>query len=186
MIPNLLTVSRIALAPCFIALFTTRMWFGALIVAILFEVTDILDGHIARRTGRVSDLGKFMDPIADSIARFTTFLCFLSIGYAPIWAVAVMFWRDSVVAGLRILGATQGVVISARWSGKLKAICQGTAIITILCFMVWPDIFGVGAERVPDLARTLLWIIAGITLASLFEYLWGNRRILATLRRRPA
>jgi CDP-diacylglycerol--glycerol-3-phosphate 3-phosphatidyltransferase len=183
-IPNVLTLSRIVLAPVFIFFFLRAEPGGAvaLAIAIAFEVTDLLDGQVARLTNTVSDLGKFMDPVADSLSRFTVFLCFLHVGYASIWAVAILFYRDTIVAALRILGATKNVIISARWSGKVKAIFQGTAIISILCFTVWPDIWGLGKENVAKMATISMWVVAGVTAVSLLDYLWGNRKILATLR----
>jgi phosphatidylglycerophosphate synthase len=84
---------------------------------------------------------------------------------------------------LRIMGATRNVIISARVSGKVKAIVQGTAIISILCFTVWPGIFGVGAENVETLAQALLWVVAGVTVVSLCDYVYGNREVLASLDR---
>ena len=120
--------------------------------------------------------------LADSISRFTVFLCFLHHDYATIWIVAVIFWRDSIVSSLRILGATKGVIISARISGKVKAFVQGAGIITILVFSVWPNIFGLGQENLEGLARTIMTVVAGFTLFSLCDYLYGNRKILAALK----
>ncbi|MEN8149276.1 MAG: CDP-diacylglycerol--glycerol-3-phosphate 3-phosphatidyltransferase [Planctomycetota bacterium] len=185
-IPNIITIVRILLAPVFVLCFSVDAAWGkpaALGIAIAFEVTDLADGIIARRFGMVSDLGKFLDPAADSISRFTIFLCFAWGGYASVWAVAILFWRDSLVAMLRIMGATNDVIISARWSGKIKAWVQGTAAISILCWIVWPGIFGVGEENVPTVAHILMWITAGYTLYSLFDYFWGNRKVLAALDR---
>jgi CDP-diacylglycerol--glycerol-3-phosphate 3-phosphatidyltransferase len=185
-LPNAITLFRMGLAPVFVLCFIVDAPWGkpaALAIGILFEVTDLADGIIARATGQVSDLGKFIDPAADSIARFTVFICFMWGGYASIWVVVVIFWRDAIVASLRIMGATKNVIISARWSGKIKAIFQGTAIISILCWIVWPDIFGVGVDRVPGLARFIMSIIAVVTAISLFDYLWGNRKLIASLER---
>ena len=176
-IPNIITIFRILLAPVFVLCFTVDAAWGkpaALAIAITFEVTDLADGIIARSFGQVSDLGKFLDPAADSISRFTVFLCFLWGGYASVWVVAILFWRDSLVAMLRIMGATKDVIISARWSGKIKAWVQGTAIISSLCWIVWPDIFGVGVEHVPTVTHTLMWITAAYTAYSLFDYFWGR------------
>lgn len=185
-IPNIITLARIGLAPVFVWCFLTDASWGkpaALGVAIAFEVTDFFDGMIARWFNQVSDLGKFIDPAADSISRFTVFLCFLGGGYASVWAVAVFFWRDTLVATLRIMGATKNVIISARWSGKLKAGVQATAIISILCFIVWPNIFGIGEENVKPLSRTFMALAAVYTAFSLVDYLWGNRKILSSLER---
>ena len=181
---NLVTLSRILLAPVFVFFFTRGTGWGyasALATAIAFEVTDLLDGQIARRMNQVSDLGKFLDPAADSISRFTIFLCFLWGGYATVWAVAILFWRDSLVAALRIMGATRSVIISARVSGKIKAWVQGIATISILCFIVWPGLFDVGAENVKPLARTITNVCAALTFLSLVDYLWGNRNVIRSL-----
>ena len=180
-IPNLLTLSRMFLAPVFVFCFTRQTGWGdaaSLALAITFEITDLLDGQVARRTGQVSDLGKFLDPLADSIARFTIFLCFLHRGYASIWVVAILFWRDAIVANLRILGVIRGVIIGARVSGKVKAWFQGTATISILVFAVWPDLFGLGIENVPTFARVITWIVAVATALSGIDYLYGNRKLL--------
>ena len=187
-IANLITLSRILLAPVFVFCFTRGTHWGyvcALVLAITFEITDLLDGQIARRMNQVSDLGKFLDPVADSISRFTIFLCFLYGGpfgaYATVWAVAILFWRDSLVAALRIMGATRGVIISARKSGKIKAWAQGIATITTLSFIVIPGMFGVGEENVPALGRTICNVAAFVTFLSLIDYLWGNRKVIRSL-----
>jgi len=185
-IPNLITIFRILLAPVFVLCFTVDAAWGkpaAVAIAILFEVTDLADGIIARRFGQVSDLGKFLDPAADSIARFTVFLCFLQGGYASIWVVVIIFWRDSLVATLRIVGASRNVIISARWSGKVKAWVQGTAIISICWWIAWPGALGLGAENVKTVSHLLMWITAVYTAYSLFDYYWGNRKILADLEK---
>jgi CDP-diacylglycerol---glycerol-3-phosphate 3-phosphatidyltransferase len=183
-LPNLLTLARLVLAPVFVFFFTrdaTWGYFVALCLAILFEITDLLDGILARRMNLVSDLGKFIDPLADSVSRFTIFLCLLYLFPSLIWPVAILFWRDSLVSTLRIMGATKGVIISARWSGKIKAWVQGTAGISTLCFLVWPNLLGLGAENVETLARVLMSITAVYTAYSLFDYLYGNREVIASL-----
>jgi CDP-diacylglycerol--glycerol-3-phosphate 3-phosphatidyltransferase len=183
-LPNILTCARLALAPVFVLFFTQGThwgYIGALALAITFEVTDLADGIIARRTGQVTDFGKFVDPLADSVSRFTIFLCFVFQWPFLIWAVAILFWRDSLVGTLRIMGATKGIIISARWSGKIKAWVQGTTAISTLCFLVWPNLFGLGAENVDTLVKVLMTITAVYTAYSLVDYLYGNRQVIASL-----
>ena len=190
-LPNIVTLIRMGLAPVFILFFIQRTGWGAagaLLVAVAFEVTDLLDGEIARRTGQVSSLGKFLDPLADSISRFTVFLCFLWAGYASIWAVAIIFWRDSLVASLRVMAATKDVIVSARVTGKIKAWVQGTAIISTLCFeahnrFFGKPLFGTDLGELPALATLFMWITAAWTFLSLLDYLWGNRKLIASLDR---
>ena len=190
-VPNILSLSRMVLAPVFIFFFIQKTGWGAagaLLVAIAFEVTDLLDGEIARRTGQVSSLGKFLDPLADSISRFTVFLCFLAAGYASVWVVAIIFWRDSMVASLRVMAATKGVIVSARVTGKIKAWFQGTAIISTLCFeahnrFFGEPLFGTDLMELPALSRLFMVIVAAWTFLSLCDYLWGNRKLIASLDR---
>ena len=196
-VPNLVTLSRLVLAPLFLVAFvgtgSGRGSLGwALALAVFFEVTDMVDGYVARRFAQTSQLGKILDPLADSISRFTVFLCFLVAGYADVWSVAIIFWRDAVVSMLRVVSAGQSVVLAARTAGKAKAVVQAVGILAILVFGVVP-VFppgGVGgwflwsvddAEHHQEVA---LWIMRGVALVtavSLVDYLRGNREVLRKL-----
>jgi CDP-diacylglycerol--glycerol-3-phosphate 3-phosphatidyltransferase len=186
-IPNLITLSRLLLSPLFLWAFVDGSESGrrfALGLAVFFEVTDMVDGWFARRLHQQSQLGKILDPLADSISRFTVFLGFLVEGYASVWAIAPIFWRDSIVSTVRVLAASQGVIVSARFSGKAKAIVQGTAIITILVAVCvrerLPAAFR-SLDHIKELSRLVMAYVAAITVWSLFDYLWGNRKVLKSL-----
>jgi CDP-diacylglycerol--glycerol-3-phosphate 3-phosphatidyltransferase len=199
-VANLLTLSRIALAPFFVWAFlvghtgahSIRAQWVALAIAVSFELTDAFDGWVARRRNEVSDFGKILDPLADSISRFTVFLCFLVAGYADVWSVAIVFWRDAVVSMLRVLSAGQSVVLAARTAGKAKAVVQAVGILAILVFGVVP-VFppgGVGgrflwsvddAEHHQEVARWIMRGVALVTAVSLVDYLRGNRDVLRKL-----
>ena len=121
----MVTSIRIVLAPLFYLLFTTSMTEGtigtgsALLLLALFlvmEITDGLDGYVARRTGTVSDFGKLFDPFADSLARLTYFLSFVFTGLMPGWVFILILYRDLGVAFVR-----KGVSMAAQLSGKIKA-----------------------------------------------------------------
>lgn len=183
-IPNYITLSRMCLSPFFLVAFTAgsdagRKW--ALGLAAFFEVTDMVDGWFARRLGQQSQLGKILDPLADSISRFTVFLGFLDQGYASVWALAPIFWRDSIVSTVRVLAASQGVIVSARFSGKVKAIIQGTAIISILAAVCARDLLGFSIDDVKALSNRAMVYVALVTVYSLVDYLWGNRKMLREL-----
>lgn len=183
-VPNILTLSRLCLAPAFLWAFlsgTTAGNWWALALALFFEATDLADGYVARRMQQTSNLGKILDPLADSVSRFTIFLGFLVQGYASVWAIACIFWRDSIVSTVRILAASQGVIVSARLSGKVKAIVQGIAINVILAFICLRDVTGKTLEESQVHSQTLMWFVAGVTLLSLVDYLVGNRKVLASL-----
>ena len=100
---TLLTSSRIIIAPAFAAVFIagaghpgaiTWIWICAGL-ALLIELSDAFDGHIARSRGQVTDFGKVFDPIADSLSRQTIFLSFLVIGIIPWWLYIIFFYRDA-------------------------------------------------------------------------------------------
>jgi CDP-diacylglycerol---glycerol-3-phosphate 3-phosphatidyltransferase len=182
--PNLVTLSRLVLAPLFLVAFRTGGETGlrwALALAVFFELTDLVDGYLARTFEQTTQFGKILDPLADSVSRFTVFLAFLDQRWAPVWAVAPIFWRDSIVSTIRVLAASQGVIVSARFWGKIKAIVQGVAIIGILAVACGRGLFGWDIERVQELSRGVMIYVSAVTIVSLVDYLWGNRKVLRSM-----
>jgi CDP-diacylglycerol---glycerol-3-phosphate 3-phosphatidyltransferase len=122
-----LTVARIALAPVFFILYTladqVSPWFllGVCACFALIEISDLLDGHLARKLNQVSELGKVLDPFADSISRLTYFAAFAGSGIMPVWILLILIYRDVSVAYIRVMIAREQVLMPARASGKLKA-----------------------------------------------------------------
>ncbi len=122
-----LTGGRIALAPVFFLLYQlaargpTWLLPAVWAVVLLIELSDLLDGFVARRYGQESELGKVLDPCADSIARITYFLCLSGSGILPLWIVLVIVYRDVSVAYIRVMLSSRGFLMPARLSGKLKA-----------------------------------------------------------------
>ncbi len=122
-----ITLSRIILAPFFFffikAEFIPRQ--PAIIVLwILFawmEISDLIDGKIARSSNHVDSFGKLFDPFADVISRVTYFLAFASIGIMPLWVLLIVMYREFGILFLRALLALKGTAMGARPGGKLKA-----------------------------------------------------------------
>ena len=191
-----ITFSRIVLSPFFIWVFfydnnlnyqDNKLVFKILaaLMAIFFVSSDGLDGYLARKRGEVSQLGKFLDPYSDKISNMVIFLCFLASGYAKVWMVAMILFRESTIETLRTLGAASGVIIDARKSGKWKTALQGTAVISILVLEIadtllsryfpnlpyWPDIWS-------EIPYTLMAIVTVITLLSGVDYFVANRKVL--------
>ena len=138
--PNLITIARIILSPIFLIIFSIdSLWsiIVCILIAGLMELSDYLDGMIARKNKQISDFGKLMDPFADSISRFTIFLSFLSAGLAPVWLIAIFFYRDTLVSIVRVFAMKEGVVVSARSSGKLKAVVQAICIFIVLFMLLF-------------------------------------------------
>lgn len=189
---HVLTLTRLCLAPVFVVLFLTNQpWaaVAALCLAVVFEVTDLLDGYVARRLGQVSSLGKLIDPLADSVSRFSVFLAFVTEESVraqpwPVLLVALLFYRDAVVAYVRTFAAATGTVLSARRSGKLKAAVQGCGILVFLTVraasFLWPSLT---AYR-PCVFYAVMLPIALVTVLSGVDYVAANRRAIAAMAAR--
>jgi CDP-diacylglycerol--glycerol-3-phosphate 3-phosphatidyltransferase len=86
------------------------------------EVTDLIDGKIARQRNEVSDFGKLYDPFADVLVRITYFLCFVVTGVLPVILLLVVLYREFGILFLRILMMKRGIAMGARVGGKVKAV----------------------------------------------------------------
>jgi len=162
-----------------------------LIVFVFFVIasyTDHLDGKLARKNNQVTDLGKFLDPVADKllVSSMLIFLCAPSIfapyayeqsAFIPVWCVIIMVARDTVVDALRFIAAQKGVVIAANIFGKLKTVLQMVAIGAVL-LNDFPFHYMYPNNTNPYLTVTM-FIVYAATLASLLSgiiYVWQNRK----------
>jgi len=140
-LPNYLTLARILVVPLMVVVLLTPVadqWFGvsgyafAIGLFLAASLTDILDGHLARRRNQVSNLGKLLDPIADKLLVSAALIVLVEKHLAPAWAVVVILGREFIVTGLRSVAATEGIVIQAQTSGKIKMWAQCVAIVALL------------------------------------------------------
>lgn len=141
---NWITLSRIFFGPLFAYFFMHGMtencmssFWISLGMLILIEISDGIDGFVARKFNQVTDMGKYLDPLADSMSRLTIFLSFLLAGLIPWWMFLIFLYRDITVSGVRIFAIKEGTVVSARISGKLKAIFQAIGSFAVLLVMMW-------------------------------------------------
>jgi len=140
-LPNYLTLARILVVPLIVVVLLTPVadqWFGvsgyafAIGLFLAASLTDILDGHLARRRNQVSNLGKLLDPIADKLLVSAALIVLVEKHLAPSWSVAVILGREFIVTGLRSVAATEGIVMQAQMSGKIKMWAQCVAIVALL------------------------------------------------------
>ncbi|HOT95995.1 MAG TPA: CDP-diacylglycerol--glycerol-3-phosphate 3-phosphatidyltransferase, partial [bacterium] len=181
-LPNILTVSRIFLSPVFIIAFlfhSLGSYILCFFLALIIELSDFFDGMLARRYQQISDFGKLMDPFADSISRFSIFLCFLSDGLAPLWVIAIFFYRDTLVSIIRVFAVREGFVVAARPSGKTKAWVQAVSIWVVLMIMIihkagwWLPLRDVAQFH--TLTSIVIAISAAVTLWSGIDY-WNSNK----------
>ncbi|VHO03774.1 CDP-alcohol phosphatidyltransferase family protein [Candidatus Rhabdochlamydia sp. T3358] len=181
----ILTLLRILLGPIFVALYLYHDQFGftllslpyvLLCLTVLSEVSDVFDGLLARRYNKVTDLGKLLDPMADSIFRLSVFLAFTQgVIQLPLLLVCIFFYRDIVISTLRALCGLRGFALAARLSGKIKAVVQAIIIFFILVMLI-PYSLGyleLGLLRKLSVYSVSIGVI--YTLYSGCEYIVANR-----------
>ena len=167
-----ITLARVVLIPVYMVFMYLSggagPWlFAALGVFILASVTDFVDGYIARHYNQVSDFGKFLDPLADKLLVIACMCIFCQWGVFPAWALEIVLVREFAVTGLRLVAATNGRVIAAAWSGKIKT---ATTMVGLCAMMVFMD--------VPVLDTVVTWVIVVTTLYSGIEYFAKNWKCL--------
>lgn len=163
---NKLTLLRIFLIPIFLILLATKMKYGVYLatgVFIIAAFTDKLDGYIARSRNQVTTLGKFMDPLADKLLVVAALISLTELNRLSAWVVMIIIAREFCVTGLRTIAASEGIIISASWWGKLKTIVQIVAITAVLIELPYYNI--------------LVWIAVIITVLSGVDYFYKNRKL---------
>ena len=166
---NKLTMLRVVMIPAFVIVLYADFEGCRYVALALFAIasfTDFLDGYIARSRNLVTDFGKFMDPLADKVLVMTAMLMFVSWGQMPAWVLAVVLARELAVSGLRMIAATEGKVIAAAWSGKVKTASTMVCIILMLL-------------PIPPVLNTVCWgIILITTVYSGVEYFTKNKHVI--------
>ena len=186
-IPTLLTLFRIAISPLFLLLYLEHDWVGIssetmpyFLLALLgiSELTDTFDGYLARKYEQVTDLGKILDPMADSITHIAILLAFTSDPIRiPLFLVFIFLYRDSIVSAIRTICALKGIALAASKNGKIKTgLLAGSLIITTILMI--PHAMGFITTDTLRLSSLLMISIAALySLFSCFEYLYSNRLV---------
>jgi CDP-diacylglycerol--glycerol-3-phosphate 3-phosphatidyltransferase len=183
-----ITSLRLILAPFFFILYllpemnlfgTNAAFEGAWFLITLWalfivgEVTDLLDGHIARRRNEVSDFGKIFDPFADTLVRVSYFLCFVVTGILPVIPFFIILYREFGVLFVRILMMKKGVAMAARWGGKIKAVSYMLTGVFCLLYVTLERLGMVSLAPAFRIAANIIFIIStAIAVVSFVDYLF--------------
>lgn len=202
--PNKITLSRLLLIPLIVFFYlATFIPYARLVATILFIVaclTDFVDGHLARKTNQVTDLGKFFDSIADKVLIATGFILTcavpISTGYSviyPNWlgvvCVIVILAREFIVSALRQIAASKGIVLAADKGGKIKATCQFVIISIYMAYsFVMTDLISNPALNFNGrvfavLNFVFMILLIATTLLTIYSganYLIRNRKVFKT------
>ncbi len=192
-LPNKITLTRIFMIPVFVAVFycgllTEWCFLAAAVVFLAAALTDALDGHIARSRGLVTNLGKFLDPIADKVLVSTAFILLLTLPaafcrepfgtYGLIAAgicVALILARELIVSGFRMIAAGKNLVLAADKLGKVKTVFQDAAIAVLLLSMSFA---GEAARIISYIGLALFIVCTVLTVLSGVNYIVKNRQVL--------
>lgn len=174
-LPNILTCVRVLLIPVFMVLaYQNNMPcdIAALIVYVVACLTDYVDGYLARKNNQVTNFGKFMDPVADKLLVMAALLIFIEDGTIPAWAVAIILGREFIVSALRMVAASEGLVIAANMWGKAKTMITMITLIFLLC-PIGPIMLGP-----VSLQTIMIWITVVITAISGVTYITDNFSVI--------
>ncbi|MCD7033706.1 CDP-diacylglycerol--glycerol-3-phosphate 3-phosphatidyltransferase [Metabacillus sp. GX 13764] len=183
-LPNKITVFRILLIPVFMIIMLagfdwgtieaagTKLPVSHLAGALLFifaSATDWVDGYFARKYNLVTDLGKFLDPLADKLLVSAALIILTELGLAPSWMVVVIISREFAVTGLRLILAGGGEVIAANMLGKIKTWTQIIAVSALLLHNLPFEYLSI------PFASIFLWIAVVFTVISGWDYFAKNK-----------
>ncbi|OFZ29851.1 MAG: CDP-diacylglycerol--glycerol-3-phosphate 3-phosphatidyltransferase [Bdellovibrionales bacterium RIFCSPHIGHO2_01_FULL_40_29] len=166
-LPLYLTISRIILVVPTIYFMTWDTNWGRAFATFLFivaSITDYYDGYYARKLNAVSNLGKFLDPVADKILVSSVLIMLVVQHIIDPWMVILFVARDTIIGGVRAAASANGVVIDAQTTGKWKAALQMVAIPLIIL----NDLHSSFPNR--NIGYGLLWLSVLLSLKSGFDY----------------
>lgn len=185
-LPNALTLLRLLCVPIFIALYMAShdsivMGWAADIVFLAAALTDIVDGHLARRDGLVTNFGKIADPIADKLLTGSALIALSIDGAIAWWITVLIIGREVFITALRFYVIRRGVIPASR-GGKAKTASQITAIVALL-------IPTESLQSSPVLADQLVWLQSAVvnvalilaivlTIATAIDYIAKSRALL--------
>ena len=192
-LPNKLTISRVVMIPVFILFFYlefTGHYFVALGVFAIASLTDLFDGKIARKYNLITNLGKFLDPIADKVLVLSALVVFMTRplcfgewlgGWTLIAAgcgVAVILAREIIVSGFRMVAASSGLVIAADIFGKYKTTAQDIAVVVALIGVGVYEFHTFAGEIIIYIGMAFFALAVLLTVISGINYLVKNKEVL--------
>ncbi len=211
-LPNKISIARICLIPFFILFYMLGafqlMPYGCLVAFLVFVLascTDFIDGMIARKRNLVTDLGKFLDPIADKCLLLAGLLLIIScplasgnpvmfsdvnyyfVGVVGIVGAIIMLARELIISAFRQIAATKNVVMMADKSGKIKAVVQDVAVAGYFLLATLMVDFGIVSGTVFTVLSLTLFVLYSIsiilTIVSGVNYIVKNKQVLNEVKK---
>lgn len=174
-LPTKLTILRILLIPVFVALYLIEFPYHDVIATGIFliaSLTDFLDGYIARKYNMVTDMGKFLDPIADKVLVMSA-LVLLCVeftgteGLIVLICTIIILAREFIISGFRLIAAGKNLVLAADKLGKAKTVMQMISLVALLITPFAFSLYGTIVPETPAQFPTLGIIVVMVGLTSL-------------------
>lgn len=173
-LPNKLTIARVIAVPFFIVAYLMQYYAVALVIFVAASFTDFLDGKIARSRNLVTNFGKIMDPLADKILVYSALCLFIESELIAAWMLIIILAREFVIAGMRTVAASEGTVLAAGMSGKIKTALQMVAVCVML--------LGLACPGVPVILKIGYYIFLAALVMTIYsgcEYVIQNKSVFS-------
>lgn len=192
-LPNKLTILRVLLIPVFVFLFYiefTAHYFIALAVFAIASLTDLFDGKIARKYNLITNLGKFLDPIADKVLVLSALVVFLTrpvffANWLGDWTliaagcgISLILARETIISGFRMVAAADNLVIAADIIGKYKTVAQMCSVIVLLVGVALMEFFPYYGQIIIYTGLVLFAVSIVLTVISGINYIAKNSAVL--------
>lgn len=186
-LPNKITMSRIFLIPIFIIILSIPIDWGEWsigtttlpvthfiggLIFLIASLTDWLDGYYARKYNLITNMGKFLDPLADKLLVSAAFILLVELDLVAAWIVIVIISREFAVTGFRLVAAGEGVVLAASNMGKLKTVSQILAIAFLLLHNFPFSYLGIPIDIITVYIALILTVWSGV------DYFMKNWHVL--------
>ena len=166
-VPNLITLSRIALTPAFVLLLNDGNYPLALLLFTIAGLSDGLDGLIAKRFHYATRLGAILDPVADKFLLVSAYVMLTVLGHLPVWLVIVVVFRDLLIVGGYLVYTSMYGPVQMRpsWLSKINTLLQIVLVVAVLLEQA-------AGRNYPDAIQALVYAVLISTVASGAHYLW--------------
>lgn len=175
-IANIITIFRIIIVPIFIVILLTEMQNKEIIACVIYSIaaiSDAVDGYIARKYNQITDLGKFLDPLADKFLIAGALLALVHLGQVEAWVAAVIILREIFIIGFRFYFLVKESSFSASWLAKYKTAFQNVSIALIIVSGKLPH-----REIIFKIGTGLLYVAVVLTVYTGAQYVIKKSRTI--------